>query len=85
MTSDCIGYTDCFHVYDVLDASEFHHKRVNHSKTLVSTRHLRGRNGIPKNGFYWFLKEWRGASNGSGHRALFNQFKSWYLSEINKP
>ena len=73
VTPDSIVYTDSFQVYDVLDVSEFHHKRVNHSKTFVSkrghhingienfgnqsTRHLRRFNSIPKHSFYWFLKE----------------------------
>ena len=100
VTPDSIVYTDSFRVYDVLDVSEFHHKRVNHSKTFVSTRghhnngienfwnqakrHLRRFNGIPKNSFYWFLKECEWRSNGSGHRALLTQLKSWYQSKINK-
>ena len=100
VTPDSIVYTDSFRVYDVLDVSEFHHKRVNHSKTFVSTRghhingienfwnqakrHLRRFNGIPKNSFYWFLKECEWRFNGSGHRALLTQLKSWYQSEINK-
>lgn len=70
---DSIVYTDSFQVYDVLDVPEFHHRRVNHSKVFVSTRghhingienfwshakwHLRRFNGIPKESFYWFLKE----------------------------
>ena len=100
VTPDSIVYTDSFQVYDVLDVSEFHHKRVNHSKTFVSKRghhingienfwnqskrHLRRFNGIPKNSFYWFLKECEWRFNGSGHRALLNQLKSWYQSELNK-
>ena len=100
VTPDSIVYTDSFRVYDVLDVSEFHHKRVNHSKTFVSTRghhingienfwnqakrHLRRFNGIPKNSFYWFLKEGEWRFNGSGHRALLTQLKSWYQSKINK-
>lgn len=100
VTPDSIVYTDSFQVYDVLDVSEFHHKRVNHSKTFVSKRghpitgienfwnqakrHLRRFNGIPKNSFSWFLKECEWRFNGSGQRALFNQLKSWYQSEINK-
>lgn len=58
---------------DVLDVSEFHHRRVNHSKVFVSEqghhingienfwnqakRHLRRFNGIPRGSFYRFLKE----------------------------
>lgn len=100
VTPDSIVYTDSFQVYDVLDVSEFHHKRVNHSKTFMSKRghhingienlwnqakrHLRRFNGIPKNSFYWFLKECEWRFNGAGHNALLKQLKSWYRSEINK-
>ena len=98
---DSIVYTDSFKVYDVLDVSEFHHRRVNHSKEYVNEhghhingienfwnqakRHLRRFNGIQKDSFYWFLKECEWRFNGGGHKALLNQLKSWYQSEINKP
>ena len=98
---DSIVYTDSFRAYDVLDVSEFHHRRVNHSKVFVSKkghhingienfwnqakRHLRRFNGIPKDSFYGFLKECEWRFNGNGHKALLNQLKSWYQSEINKP
>ncbi|MCB1537457.1 MAG: IS1595 family transposase [Rhodospirillales bacterium] len=101
VTPDSIVYTDSFQVYDVLDVSEFHHKRVNHSQTFVnkrghhingienfwnqSKRHLRRFNGIPKSSFYWFLKECEWRFNGGNHNALLKQLKSWYQSEINKP
>lgn len=44
VTPDSIVYTDSFQVCDVLNVSEFHHKRVNHSKTFVSKRghHING-------------------------------------------
>jgi len=44
VTPDSIVYTDCFTAYDVLDVSEFHHKRVNHRKTFVTKRgsHING-------------------------------------------
>jgi transposase len=93
---DSIVYTDSFMAYDVLDVSEFHHRRVNHSKVFVSKRghhingienfwnqakrHLRRFNGIPKDNFYWFLKECEWRFNGGSHKALFNQLKSWYRS-----
>ena len=67
---DSLVYTDSFQVYDVLDVSEFHHRRANHSKAFVTQRghhldgiehflsqakrHLRRFNGIPKDSFYWF-------------------------------
>jgi transposase len=93
---DSIVYTDSFQVYDVLDVSEFRHRRVNHSKTFVTKRghhingienfwnqakrHLRRFNGIPKDSFYWFLKECEWRFNGGSHKALLNQLKRWYRS-----
>jgi transposase len=101
VTPDSIVYTDSFTACDVLDVSEFHHRRVNHSKTFVSKRgnhingienfwnqskrHLRRFNGIPKSSFYWFLKECEWRFNGGGHNYLLSQLKSWYHSEINQP
>ncbi|MFA4994807.1 MAG: IS1595 family transposase [Bdellovibrionales bacterium] len=98
---DSIVYTDTFRAYDVLDVSEFHHRRVNHSKVFVSKRghhingienfwnqakrHLRRFNGIPKDSFFWFLKECEWRFNGGSHKALLNQLKSWYQDEINRP
>jgi transposase len=97
---DSMVYTDSFPVYDVLDVSEFHHRRVNHSKVFVSTRghhingienfwnqatrHLRRFNGIPKGSFYWFLKECEWRFNGGGHKALLQQLRAWYHFEINR-
>ena len=69
---DSIVYTDSFRSYDVLDVSEFHHVRINHSETFVeekshingienfwnqAKRHMRRYNGIPKAHFHLFLKE----------------------------
>jgi transposase len=98
---DSIVYTDSFQVYDVLDVSEFHHRRVNHSKVFVSKRghhingienfwnqakrHLRRFNGIPRGSFYWFLKECEWRFNGGGYKALLQQLRAWYHFEINKP
>ena len=97
---DSIVYTDSFQVYDVLDVSEFHHRRVNHSQVFVSKRghhingienfwsqakrHLRRFNGIPKDSFYWFLKECDWRFNGGDHNALLHQLKSWYRAAINR-
>jgi transposase len=67
-----VVYTDSFRAYDVLDVSEFHHYRINHSELFAdkhnhingienfwnqSKRHLRRYNGIPKEHFHLFLKE----------------------------
>jgi transposase len=91
---DSIVYTDSFQVYDILDVSEFHHRRVNHRLTFMNKqghhingienfwnqakRHLRRFNGIPKANFYWFLKECEWRFNGGSHKALLNQLKIWY-------
>ena len=69
---DSIVYTDSMQSYNVLDVSEFHHVRVNHSYLFAegrnhingienfwnqAKRHLRKFNGIPKEHFGLFLKE----------------------------
>ena len=70
---DSIVYTDSYRSYDVLDISEFHHRRINHREAFAAPsrthingienfwnqakRHLRRYNGIPKGHFHLFLKE----------------------------
>ena len=69
---DSIVYTDSLHSYNVLDVSDFHHVRVNHSYLFAegrnhingienfwnqAKRHLRRFNGIPREHFGLFLKE----------------------------
>ena len=97
---DSIVYTDSFQVYDVLDVSEFHHRRVNHSKAFVNKRghhingienfwsqakrHLRRFNGILRDSLYWFRKECDWRFNGGGHAALLRQLKSWYRTAVNR-
>ncbi len=73
---DSIVYTDYWRGYNVLDISEFKHYRINQSKLFAdkhnhingienfwnqAKRHMRKCNGIPKQYFYYFLKEceWR--------------------------
>jgi transposase len=36
---DSVVYTDSYGIYDVLDMSEFHHYRINHSDTFVKQFH----------------------------------------------
>lgn len=97
---DSIVYTDSLQVYDGLDVSEFHHRRVNHSNVFVSKRGhpingienfwsqakrpLCRFNGIPKDSVYWFLKECDWRFNGGGHAALLHQLKSWYRAAVNR-
>jgi transposase-like protein len=75
---DSIVYTDPYPAYDVLDVSEFHHHRIDHSDAYVSIatityngienfwnqakRTLSRYNGIPKAHFQLFLKETEFAS-----------------------
>jgi transposase len=70
---DSIVYTYSYPAYDVLDVSEFHHHRIDHSDAYVLDRHnhingienfwnqakrmLSRYNGIPKAHFPLFLKE----------------------------
>jgi len=69
---DSVVYTDSYRSYDVLDVSEFRHKRINHQEQFAdrqnhingiesfwnhAKRHLRGYNGIPRAHFHLFLKE----------------------------
>lgn len=69
---DSIVYTDSLQSYNVLDVSDFHHVRVNHSNLFAegrnhingienfwnqAKRHLRRFNGIPREHFGLFLKE----------------------------
>ena len=69
---DSIVYTDSLQSYNVLDVSDFHHVRINHSNLCArgrnhingienfwnqAKRHLRRFNGISKEHFGFFLKE----------------------------
>ena len=79
---DSIVYTDTFRAYNALDASGFHHHRINHSRLFAeegnhingienfrnqAKRHLRRFNGIKPEHFYWFLKECEWRFNGGDH------------------
>jgi len=70
--SESIVYTNNFNSYNVLDASEFKHLRINHSTKFAeeknhingienfwsqAKRYLQKFNGIPKHRFHLFLKE----------------------------
>ena len=95
---DSIVYTDSFHSYDVLDVSEFHHVRVNHSQTFVarrghhingienfwnqSKRHLRRYNGIPRKHFHLFLKECEWRFNYRPATNLFKVLANWARQDL---
>lgn len=93
VTPDSIVYTDYFRSYNALDVSDFHHRRINHSKLFArgknhingienfwnqAKRHLRKFNGIKQENFYWFLKECEWRFNGGNHQQLLKQLKYWY-------
>ena len=93
VTPDSIVYTDYFRSYNALDVSDFHHRRINHSKLFArgknhingienfwnqAKRHLRKFNGIKQENFYWFLKECEWRFNGGNHQHLLKQLKYWY-------
>ena len=69
---DSIVHTDTFKACSALDVSDFHHRRINHSRLLAdhqnhingiesfwnqAKRHMRRFNGVPKGHFELFLKE----------------------------
>jgi len=77
---DGIVYTGCYKGYDVPDVSEFSHLRTNHSTHFAerqnhingienfwnqAKRHLRKFNGIPKEHFELYLKEYEWRFNNS--------------------
>ncbi len=87
---DSIVYTDSFRSYDVLDVSEFHHHRINHSELFADAhnhingienfwnqakRHMQRYNGIPKARFHLFLKECEWRFNYRPASNLLNTLK----------
>ena len=89
---DSIVYTDSFRSYDILDVSEFHHHRINHSELFADAhnhingienfwnqakRHMRRYNGIPKSHFHLFLKECEWRFNYRPTSKLLNTLQIW--------
>jgi transposase len=89
---DSIVYTDSFRSYDVLDVSEFHHHRINHSELFADAhnhingienfwnqakRHMRRYNGVPKAHFHLFLKECEWRFNYRPTSKLLNTLQTW--------
>jgi transposase len=89
---DSVVYTDAYRSYDVLDVSEFHHRRVNHTEQFVDAgnhingienfwnqakRHLRRYNGIPRTHFHLFLKECEWRFNYRPARLLLETLTKW--------
>lgn len=91
---DSIVYTDSFGAYDVLDVSEFHHVRINHSERFAddashingienfwnqAKRHLRSYNGIPQQHFHLFIKECEWRFNHRPVANLANVLQHWWF------
>jgi len=87
---DSIVYTDSLGTYNVLDVSDFHHVRINHSDLFAegrnhingienfwnqAKRHLRKFNGIPKDQFGLFLKECEWRFNTPDPKEQLSQLK----------
>ena len=89
---DSIVYTDSFRNHDVLDVSDFHHVRINHSQIFAedsnhingienfwnqAKRHLRRYNGIPKHHFHLYLKECEWRFNYRPTANLLKVLRKW--------
>ncbi len=87
---DSIVFTDSLGSYNVLDVSDFHHVRINHSELFArgrnhingienfwnqAKRHLRKFNGIPKEQFELFLKECEWRYNSPDPKEQLAQLK----------
>ncbi len=89
---DSIVYSDCWKGYNVLDVSDFHHFRINHSQLFADARnhingienfwnqakrHMRKFNGVPKAQFGLYLKECEWRFNNSDPAAQLSQIRQW--------
>ena len=92
---DSVVYTDFYRSYNVLDVSEFHHHRINHSTHFAEKKHnhingienfwsqakrvLRKYNGIPKSSFHLFLKECEFRFNYGTPKQQLAILKKWCI------
>ena len=89
---DSVVYSDSLGSYNVLDVSEFHHHRIDHSKRFgqgrnhingienfwnQAKRHLRRYNGIPRQHFHLFLAECEWRFNHGSPRSLLQTLSKW--------
>ena len=87
---DSIVYSDCWRAYNVLDISDFHHFRINHSELFAdkqnhingidnfsnqAKRQMRKFNGVPKAHFGLFLKECEWRFNNSDPAIQLSQLR----------
>ncbi len=95
---DSIVYSDCWRGYNVLDVSEFHHFRINHTKLFADARnhingienfwnqakrHMRKFNGVPKAQFGLYLKECEWRFNNSDPAVQLSQLRQWVRTHLN--
>jgi transposase len=95
---DSIVYTDGWRGYNVLDVSDFHHFRINHSELFAdkqnhingienfwnqAKRHMRKFNGVPKAHFGLFLKECEWQFNNSDPSIRLSQLRQWVKLYLN--
>ena len=96
--TDSIVYSDCWRGYNVLDVSDFHHFRINHSKLFAdrhnhingienfwnqAKRHMRKFNGVPKIQFGLYLKECEWRFNNSDPSVQLSQLRQWVKKYLN--
>ena len=96
--TDSIVYSDCWRGYNVLDVSDFHHFRINHSKLFAdrhnhingienfwnqAKRHMRKFNGVPKAQFGLYLKECEWRFNNSDPSVQLSQLRQWVKKYLN--
>jgi transposase len=89
---DSIVYSDSWRGYNVLDVSDFHHFRINHSKLFADNRNhingienfwnqakrqMRKFNGVPKAHFALFLKECEWRFNNSNPSNQLSKLRQW--------
>ena len=90
---DSVVFTDSYPSYNVLDVSEFRHRRVNHKEHFVgyrgvhingienfwsqAKRHLRRYNGIPRHNFHLYLKECEWRFNYRPVSNLLHTLSAW--------
>lgn len=87
-----IVYSDSWRAYNVLDISDFHHFRLNHSELFAdkqnhingienfwnqAKRQMRKFNGVPRANFGLFLKEFERLSNNSDPSIQLSKLRQW--------
>lgn len=94
---DSIVFTDTYRSYDALDISQFHHRRINHSRLFAdkdnhingienfwnqAKRHLRRFNGVPQKHFNLFIKECEWRFNFGPPNKLLKTLSKWVKSYV---